>query len=78
MSIPKFFTLNDRPVKVVDLPNGGLDVMALDMRKGDWVRAIEYLDRYFKHDADVEILSEDQFKQRVSEIRKDLGVPEFD
>ena len=78
MSIPRFFTLNDRPVKVIELPDGGLDVMALDMRKGDWVRAMEYLDRFFKQDADAEALSEAQFKTRVSEIRKRLGVPEFD
>jgi hypothetical protein len=78
MALPRFFTVNDRPVKAIDLPDGGLDVFALDMRTGTWVRAIEYLDRYFKHDADVEILSRAELESRVVGIRKQLGVPEFD
>lgn len=77
-AFPPFFTINDRPVKVVKHPDGGFDVMALNMQLGDWEPAMEYLDRYWRRDGDIEILTEQQFRQRVSQIRKDLGVPEFD
>lgn len=71
MSIPTYFTLNDRPVKVIKRAQGGWDVMLLDMHTGDWERDEdeEYLDRYFRSDGDIDILTEDQFNARVADIR---------
>ena len=77
-AIPDFFALNDRPVKVVKHPDGGFDVMALDMGTGDWVEADDYLDRFWKRDGELEMLTEKEFKERVSAIRKRLGVQEFE
>lgn len=78
MSLPEFFALNDQPVKIVRHPEGGFDVMALDMGTGDWVSGLEQLDRYFKREGELEMLDEKEFKKRVSEIRQRLGVREFD
>jgi hypothetical protein len=78
MSLPDFFSLNDRPVKIVKHPDGSFEAMALDMSTGDWVSGLEQLDRYFRRDGELELLDEQSFKARVSEIRKELGVPEFD
>lgn len=78
MSLPDFFALNDRPVKVVKHPDGSFDAMALDMGNGDWVDGNEQLDRYFNRDGELELLTEQEFRKRVSEIRKRLGVREFD
>lgn len=73
MSIPDFFALNDRPVKVVKHASGGYEAMALDMENGDWVEAPEYLDRFWRRDGELEMLSENEFKERVSSIRRRLG-----
>jgi hypothetical protein len=43
MALPKFFAVNDRPAKVVEQPDGGYDVMVLDMHTGEWERDISYL-----------------------------------
>lgn len=74
MSVPRYFTLNDRPVKVVDTPDGGLQAYALHMRTGEWVDGSDHLLRYFKHDADTELMDELQFLARVTEIRNRLGL----
>ena len=68
---PKFFAVNDRPVRVVTRADGSRDVMVLDMTTGDWERDVgeKYLDRYFRHDGDIDLLSEDKFNARVAEIR---------
>lgn len=79
MSIfPEFFTVNDRPVKLVMHKTGGFDVLALDMKTGDWEPAYPYYERYLQRDGDIDLLTESEFKALVSSIRKRLGVPEFD
>lgn len=72
-SIPDFFALNDRPVKVVKDPDGGWDAFALDMSTGDWVPAPDYLDRYWRRDGDLDLYTEDEFNARVAEVRKQIG-----
>jgi hypothetical protein len=76
LSIPEYFALNDRPVKIVMHPGGGFDAMTLDMSTGKWVDGTEQLDRYFRQDGEIELLTAREFDTRVSEIRKRLGVPE--
>jgi hypothetical protein len=36
-SYPAYYAVNDRPVKLVQLPDGGADCLALDMRSGRFV-----------------------------------------
>ncbi|HEX2732892.1 MAG TPA: hypothetical protein VHM70_14885 [Polyangiaceae bacterium] len=77
MAFPILFTINDQPVKVVAPEGGGLVALCLNMTTGDWEPAPGLYDRYRRHDGDIDDLTEEQFNARVSEIRKDLGVPEF-
>jgi len=68
---PEFFAVNDRPVKVVSRSDGRRDVMLLNMATGEWERdeGEVYLDRFFRHDGDIDLLTEEQFNARVAEIR---------
>ena len=72
MSIPKFFAINDRPVKVIE-HSGGWDALALDMSTGDWVPAPDYLDRYWRRDGDIDLYTEEQFNARVTEVQELIG-----
>ena len=68
----QYFTVNDRPVKFVILPDGGMDVLALNMRSGEFERDMGYLTRCVCHEGDVDELDEAAFLERVEAIRKDL------
>lgn len=68
----QYFTVNDRPVKFVILPDGGMDVLALNMRSGEFERDMGYLTRCVCHEGDVDELDEAAFLERVEEIRKGL------
>jgi hypothetical protein len=69
-SIPKFFAINDRPVKVVKNAAGGWSAFALDMSTGDWVDGEAHLDRWWRHDGDIDLYTEEEFNARVAEVRK--------
>jgi hypothetical protein len=72
MSLPKFFAVNDRPAKVVDRPDGGVDVMVLDMRTGEWERDFSYLTKFLTHSTDVDQLTEEEFTAAVKAVRDRL------
>ena len=74
MTMPRFFAVNDRPVKIVERADGGADVMVLHMGTGEWERDARYLDFYFEGGRDVDILTEEEFKAAVAAIRKRLGL----
>ena len=73
MSLPKFFTVNDRPVKIITHEDGRIDVMALDMTTGDWERNDRYLDMALEGGRDVDLLTEDEFNAAVDSHRKWLS-----
>ncbi len=83
MSMPRFFAVNDRPVKVVKNPKGGWDAFALDI--GEWVDGEAYLDRYMRRDGDIDEYTEQEFNDRDAldfafdlhreQERKGSGVP---
>lgn len=67
---PQHFFVNDRPVMLLPLPDGGLDVQALNMRTGTYERAMEYLSRCIGGAGDVEeVQDEAAFLERVQAIR---------
>lgn len=43
------------------------------MGTGDWVPADIYLDRYFRRDGDIDLLTEEEFNALVAEIQADIG-----
>ena len=45
---PQYYALNDRPVKLEKTHDGGLAVIALDMRTGEWVRDYNFMSALFQ------------------------------
>ncbi|QZZ19366.1 hypothetical protein J5X98_18525 [Leptothermofonsia sichuanensis E412] len=70
---PWYFVINDRPVKVVATPDGGMDVLILNLETGKLERNLSYLSRCFEPGQDVNRLSEAEFNQRVETIRHSLN-----
>jgi predicted RNA-binding protein associated with RNAse of E/G family len=52
------------------MTNGRIDVMALDMKTGDWERDDRYLDMALEGGRDVDLLTEDEFNAAVAAIRE--------
>lgn len=65
---PWFYTVNDRPVKFVELPTGELDVLVYDWRTGELVRDMSYLSRVFGG-GDVDKLTESEFDALLTCLR---------
>jgi hypothetical protein len=72
MPAVKFFTVNDRPVKLVERADGDTDVMALDMATGEWERDERYLHMYWERGKDIDLLTEQEFNAAVAAIRERL------
>jgi hypothetical protein len=71
---PWFYAVNDRPVKLVRTPEGGLDVLALNMRTGEFERDMSYLTRCLLHEGDVDTFaSEAEFEAYVGEVRRQIA-----
>jgi hypothetical protein len=69
---PWYFAYDDIPVKVVDTPEGGMDVQALNPRTGEFVQAWHLLDAYMRISPAIDELTERQFQLRVAKIRREL------
>lgn len=67
-----YYAVNDRPVKLVHLPDGGLDVQALNMRTGEFERDMNYLSRCISGEGDVDTFTAAEFAARVAAIRASL------
>jgi hypothetical protein len=74
-SLPKakYYLVNDRPVRFILTPEGSMDVQALNMRTGEFERAMEYLSKIMAPFADVDSISETDFNVRVTQVRKNLA-----
>jgi predicted RNA-binding protein associated with RNAse of E/G family len=59
-----------RLVKVVTYDDGRIDVMALDMKTGDWERDDRYLDMALEGGREVDLLTEDELNAAVASIRE--------
>lgn len=67
---PWFYAVNDRPVKFVELPSGGLDVLVYDFQTGELVRDMSYLSRVFDHGKDIDELDEKEFNALVDDLQR--------
>jgi hypothetical protein len=77
---PAYYAVNDRPVKWVRTPDGGLDVLAMNMRTGEFERDMSYLSRCFLPEGDVDKFPDEaHFEAYVESVRRNLprtGEPE--
>lgn len=67
--LPRYFAVNDLPVKFVETDDGGMDVLAWDWQARDFVRHLEYLDAVMRPASDVQELSESEFNALVARTR---------
>jgi hypothetical protein len=72
---PWYYTVNDRPVKLVELPDGGCDALVFDWVTGGFVPDRSYFARVSETcpGKDVDQLTEAQFEQLVAELRQRLS-----
>ena len=70
---PRFYSVNDRPVKLALLPDGGVDALVLDGSTGALVPDRSYFARVSDLERDVQSLTEEQFDALVAECRRTLS-----
>ena len=68
----EYYTVNDRPVKLVSTFDGGRKVLVMNLHTGEFESDISYLSRCYNPEQDVDSLSATMFEQYVSEIRKKI------
>jgi hypothetical protein len=70
----RFYAVNDRSVMMVTLPDGGADVLALDLRTGAFFPDRSYFLRIsdLGTGKDVDRFTEAQFWARVGEIHREI------
>jgi len=66
---PWYFSLNDRPVMVIDGKDGGLDVLGLDTHTGDFVRDWDAFLAYNEGGRDIDDLTKEEFDALVEKHR---------
>jgi hypothetical protein len=75
---PWYFLVNDRPVKVIATPDGGMDVLILNLTTGELERNMAYLTLCFEPGQNVKRLSEAEFDTQIAELKDSLNRPHQD
>ena len=70
---PWYFAIDDRPVKVIATPSGGMDVLIADLTTGKLERDMQYLAYCFEPGKNVQRLSEAEFNDRIADLRAALS-----
>ncbi len=65
----RFYAVNDRPVKLVKLDNGGVDAVVFDFATGGWKSDPEYFSK-ISDGGDVDSLNENDFQKLVAQTRR--------
>jgi len=69
---PWYYAVNDRPVKIVELPDGSGDALAFDWSTGGFVSDSSYFTRTLEHGKDIDQLTEEKFYALVSALREPI------
>ena len=69
----EYYSVNDRPVKIVSTVDGGRTVLVMNLHTGEFERDMSYLSRCYNPEQDVERLSETEFEQYVSQLRHNIS-----
>lgn len=72
MELPRYFVVGMRPVKFVSTPDGGMDVLALDWKTGEFVRQMQYLTRCMHGDPEVDEIEQADFDAQVEKLRAEI------
>ncbi|MEL6578432.1 MAG: hypothetical protein AAFQ14_01665 [Cyanobacteria bacterium J06621_12] len=68
----EYYTVNDRPVKMMPTEDGGRTVLVLNWQTGEFEADMSYLSRCYNPEQDVDRLSEAKFDQYVSELKREI------
>ena len=66
---PEYYTVNDRPVKIVSTSDGGRRVLVMNLYTGEFEPDMSYLSRCYNPEQDVDRLSVAMFEKYVAELR---------
>lgn len=69
----EYYTVNDRPVKMVPTIDGGRKVLVMNLQTGEFESDMSYLSRCYNPEQDVEQLSETIFERYISELRRRIN-----
>lgn len=69
--LPKveYYTVNDRPVKMLPTADGGRKVLVMNLHTGEFESDMSYLSRCYNPEQDVEQLSAKTFERYIRELR---------
>lgn len=71
MKLPRYFIVGARPVKLVETPEGGMDVLAWEWGTGRFVRELRYLARVTGGtDVEVDEVDAAAFERHCAELRE--------
>lgn len=72
---PCYYTVNDRPVKLVELPEGRCDALVFEWETGNLAPDRSYFERVSETGIgkDVDRLTEEEFERRVAGLRASLS-----
>jgi hypothetical protein len=70
MDLPIYCVLEGRPVKVVESDHGGVEVWLFDLKRGDFIRRGDLLERVLLQDDGVTELNEDEFEDTLRRLRQ--------
>lgn len=69
----RYYTVNDRPAKIIPTADGGADMLVLDMLTGVFRPDRSYFSRVTEVGKDVESLDETRFNLVVAAIRREIA-----
>lgn len=70
--LPEYFAVTDRPVKIVETSDDGLNVLAMNITTGEFERDMSYLSRCFEPGRDVDKFTEPEFMEYVEILRNEV------
>lgn len=65
----RYYAVNDRPVKIMELPDGGADALVFDWTTGGFIADRSYFARTMEHGKDVDQFTKEEFDLRVVALR---------
>ena len=66
MELPRYFFVGELPVKFVATPDGGIDVLALDWKTGNFVREMRYLSRCMQGGGEIDEVEAPEVEAKVA------------
>jgi hypothetical protein len=69
-SASEYYAVNDRPIKMVATPEGGRDVLVMNMKTGEFERDMSYGYQIYEPGKDVDQFTEQEFDEYVAVLKQ--------